>query len=439
MLDKLYKSGLNQIFVAIVLEVMKKYKLNVETTHLDSSSFHVHGQYETVKTGELEEPKVINITYGYSRDHRPDLKQFVMDLICTSDGDVPLWMRTGSGNESDQKQFAKAMIDFKKQLRLDSLMVADSAFYTQENIGNLKNMRWISRVPLTVKNAKKLVSEIESDQFTKSQLTGYSYLEVKNNYGGIEQRWVVVESEKRRESDLKVMEKRIEKDWQLALKKIGELRNREFACVTDAEKAAVRSLRKVKYHEITKVKIKANDSKISPKKSKKPNYKVEEVIIAVCLENVERDRKQAGRFILATNVLDRQNLASEEILSKYKDQQSVERGFSFLKDPMFLTDSVFLKSNTRIESLGLIMGLCLLVYTLGQRELRQTLKRTKTGVKNQLGKLTNRPTLRWIFQCFQSIHVLATQGAKQISNLTKERLELLEFFPVSCQRYYLLV
>ena len=52
------------------------------------------------------------------------------------------------------------------------------------------------------------------------------------------------------------------------------------------------------------------------------------------------------------------------------------------------------------------MGLCLLVYTLGQRQLRQTLSRTKSTVKNQLGRPTNRPTLRWIFQCFQSIHLL---------------------------------
>ena len=67
-LDKLYKTGLDQIFVLIVIEVMKKYQLNVETTHLDSSSFHVHGEYETgsVSSEELEEPQVIKITYGYS-------------------------------------------------------------------------------------------------------------------------------------------------------------------------------------------------------------------------------------------------------------------------------------------------------------------------------------------------------------------------------------
>lgn len=96
---------------------------------------------------------------------------------------------------------------------------------------------------------------------------------------------------------------------------------------------------------------------------------------------------------------------------------------------MFLTDSVFLKSAKRIESLGLIMGLCLLVYTLGQRQLRPTLKRLKTGVKNQLGRLRDRPTMRWIFQCFQSVHVFFIEGVKQVSNLTDERLNLLKFFP----------
>ncbi|NES75902.1 MAG: hypothetical protein F6K06_08825 [Okeania sp. SIO1H4] len=49
-----------------------------------------------------------------------------MDLICANDGDVPLWMRIGSGNESDQKQFVLAMKEFKNQLNFDSLMVADS-------------------------------------------------------------------------------------------------------------------------------------------------------------------------------------------------------------------------------------------------------------------------------------------------------------------------
>ena len=110
-------------------EAVKIYQLETSTVHLDSSSFHVHGDYsrpENEYTEDLE-PKTIKITYGYSRDKRPDLKQFMMDLICTNDGDVPLWMRMGSGNESDQKKFVPAIKEFKNQLNFDSLMVADSA------------------------------------------------------------------------------------------------------------------------------------------------------------------------------------------------------------------------------------------------------------------------------------------------------------------------
>lgn len=59
-------------------------------------------------------PVPIKITYGYSRDHRPDLKQFILDLICSSDGDVPLFLRVASGNESDSAGFAQIFKEFKE-------------------------------------------------------------------------------------------------------------------------------------------------------------------------------------------------------------------------------------------------------------------------------------------------------------------------------------
>lgn len=96
---------------------------------------------------------------------------------------------------------------------------------------------------------------------------------------------------------------------------------------------------------------------------------------------VDAEKRQAGRFILATNVLDISQLTPDEMIAKYKDQQASERGFSFLKDPLFFTDSVFLKSPERIEALALIMGLCLLVYTLAQRQLRHRLKKPNRGLK----------------------------------------------------------
>ena len=151
---------------------------------------------------------------------------------------------------------------------------------------------------------------------------------------------------------------------------------------------------------------------------------------------IAAEKKRAGRFVLATNILKTQQLSADEILTAYREQQAVERGFAFLKDPLFFANSVFLKTSKRIETMAMLMGLCLLVYKIGQRQLRLKLSELNTGVKNQLGKLTARPTLRWIFQCFQGIHVVVIKGVKQVSNLTDERRDTLSFFPKKCQQYY---
>ena len=106
---------------------------------------------------------------------------------------------------------------------------------------------------------------------------------------------------------------------------------------------------------------------------------------------------------------------------------------------MFFTDSVFIKTPSRVAALAMVMGLCLLVYSLGQRALRQALQTAKQSIKNQVGKPTATPTLRWVFQCFQSIHLLIVNGIKQVTNLTQERQWILQFLGAECQKYYLLL
>jgi predicted HicB family RNase H-like nuclease len=61
---------------------------------------------------------------------------------------------------------------------------------------------------------------------------------------------------------------------------------------------------------------------------------------------------------------------------------------------------------------------------------------TKIGIKNQVNKLTNNPTMRWIFQLFQGIHYVLTEGKEYISNLKEERKEILSYFSINCQKYY---
>ena len=123
-------------------------------------------------------------------------------------------------------------------------------------------------------------------------------------------------------------------------------------------------------------------------------------------ERISAKKIKAGRFILATNILDKNEITNQQILEEYKDQQSNERGFRFLKDPLFFTSSVFVKKPERVEAIAMIMGVCLLVYNLAQRKLRQELESANASIRNQVKKLTNKPTMRWVFQMFQAVHLV---------------------------------
>ena len=453
-MDKLFIKGLDTIFFIIALKAAQKFGVSLSTSHLDSSSMHVHGQYntslpfvifESQKVGnnqELEElavksPKEITITYGYSRDHRPDLKQFIIEMICSGDGDIPIFLKLASGNQADSSCFGQIAVEYQKQLEVNSLMVADAALYTESNLKMMSELRWLCRVPLSIKAAKTLISTLAESEFIDSTIPGYKLASKIQNYAGIEQRWLVVQSQERKESDLHKLTQKITKAESKAVQDLKKLSQERFACVADAIKALSKLSKQFKYHQIhesTVTQVKSNKKDTSGEIS----YQIS-ATVSQDESKINTELLSAGRFIIATNVLDSQELSNDSMLREYKAQQSCERGFGFLKDPLFFADSIFLKSPERIESLGMIMGLCLLVYTLAQRHIRNALLESKSTIKNQLGKATNRPTLRWIFQCFQCIHLVTLNQEKHISNWNKDRDFILSLLPDDCLRYYQLV
>jgi transposase len=450
-MDKLFIKGLDTIFFIIAVKAAQKFGVSLSTSHLDSSSIHVHGQYNTSlpevifenqKIGnnqELEEiavksPKEITITYGYSRDHRPDLKQFIIEMICSGDGDIPIFLKLASGNQADSSCFGQIAAEYHKQLEVNSLIVADCALYTESNLKMMSDLQWLCRVPLSIKVAKSLISTIPESEFIDSTIPGYKLVSKTENYAGIEQRWLVVQSQERRESDLRKLTQKITKAESKAVLDLKKLSQERFACEADAIKALSKLSTQFKYHQI-------NESKVTPAKSNKKDSLNEisyQISATVCQDEskINTELLSAGRFIIATNVLNSQELSDDSMLREYKAQQSCERGFGFLKDPLFFADSIFLKSPERIESMGMIMGLCLLVYTLAQRQIRNALKESKSTIKNQLGKATNSPTLRWIFQCFQCIHLITLNQEEHISNWNKDRDFILRLLPDDCLRYY---
>ncbi|SMG44615.1 IS1634 family transposase, partial [Dethiosulfovibrio salsuginis] len=155
---------------------------------------------------------------------------------------------------------------------------------------------------------------------------------------------------------------------------------------------------------------------------------------------VERLRNKLGRFILATSAVGEGSPSAEEILSTYKDQSSVEKGFRFLKDPSFHASEIYLKRQERIEGLMLLMVFALVVYNLAEMELREKLSKAGESIPDPNGKPMKSPTLKRLFGIFSRISVLVLQDeatkAMQVMNLKDTHKRVLCLFGRDFERYY---
>ena len=141
---------------------------------------------------------------------------------------------------------------------------------------------------------------------------------------------------------------------------------------------------------------------------------------------------------MATNELDETKLSDEQLVTFYtQDQQKVEGGFRFMKDPMFRANTIFLKSPKRIEVLMAIMTLCLLVYSALEYRIRQSLMENNAKFPHQTGSSTDKPTARWVFQFFTGIHVLLIGEMQSIVlNCNLEHANLLKLLGESYGSIY---
>lgn len=147
-LDHLYEAGVTEAFAKVAVHALEVYGIEHHFYHLDSSSFHLHGQYAR----QEPDSQAIEITYGYSKDHRPDLKQVVVTLITGQLSKLPVWVEALSGNSSDKKSFPKTVQAFCEQMKAGQSIyfVVDSAMYSAENLKTLGEIGWLTRVPETL-------------------------------------------------------------------------------------------------------------------------------------------------------------------------------------------------------------------------------------------------------------------------------------------------
>lgn len=226
--------------------------------------------------------------------------------------------------------------------------------------------------------------------------------------------------------------KKVLKESTKELKDFEKLCRQPFACEADARKALVAFEKKLKMTSVEDAQIIAEgryNAAGRPPKGRQPDYYVYRIEggLASSLEERQRLLQRKSCFIIATNQLDCNELSDEEIISTYKDQQKVEGGFRFLKDPMFMASTIYLESPKRIMALMMVMTLCLLVCSALEYRIRGVLQENGETFPDQKGKPTSRPTARWVFQFFSGIHVLFIGKVRQlILNMNNDQYELLK-------------
>ena len=148
-------------------------------------------------------------------------------------------------------------------------------------------------------------------------------------------------------------------------------------------------------------------------------------------EAITTMREQACCFVLITNVppegppKSKIPYTDRTILQAYKDQNGIEHNFSFLKDPV-LINSVFLKKPKRIEALGLILVISLLIWRLIEFKMRSQLEQRQGEVPGWDNKPTERPTTFMMTTKFDNIRIIKFRQQRilngRLSEVQKEYL-----------------
>jgi transposase len=415
-LDWLYAHDVTTLFAGLAYQARRRFGIPAKHIHIDTTSFSVSGDYVPKEEGD---PVALAITYGYSRDHREDLKQWMLALATTHDGDLPIFLRPLDGNSSDKEHLSAAVKAVMTQLREQvpeeqeqRIAVFDSGGYSEANMTSYNDAKidWISRVPETSKAAKGALEQAEQQWCPLSDESG-EYVACTMDLPQGKERWVIVRTHAQIQASQEQMEKQVKKTLHAWKKRLWHLSNQAFSCENDGQQAWKRALKGKPSWLIATFTWKEQgqyQQRGRPKKEATPDQMVGYLIpkLEVDQQEVTALAKQKAAFIVATNIVDAGRLTAEQVISIYKEQGGVERGFRFLKDPLFLASSIFVKKPERVIALSFVMVLCLLVYRLAEHLLRSQLAVTEQTVPNQVNKPTNRPTMRWIFQCFEGIDLL---------------------------------
>jgi transposase len=435
-LDRLYDFGTMKLFTACAVRAVMQFGLERRYVHFDTTSRSVWGDYQLAEEQDLP----FQVTYGYSKDKRPDLKQFVLSTLCV-DRAVPMWGKAEDGNASDKALNTTLLSEIAQLLARYGVQpgayiyVADSALVTEDNLAALGDTLFITRLPATYSECGRVIGEavarnqwetvgvLAQTQPTKHRPgTTYKVAEAVVTLYGKTYRAVVVHSSSQDQRRQKRLECELQESYATLAATVRDIAKQRYFCRADAE-AAAQKLRALPsaYHQVDVVVEECpqygpgRPGRHQPRPIKALTYRLRPTL-RVQAEVILHKSQEAACFVLLTNVPRQKEMAhsAREVLQAYKNQHGVEQNFAFLKDPL-IVNSLFLKKPERIEALGLVLLLALLLWRLMERALRVHVETTGSTLVGWDKKETQKPTAFMMLTKFAAVIVVKVGTQRRLA------------------------
>lgn len=441
-LDTIFKAGPSKIVTELGVRATSIFMLDTTAPSYDTTSTNVWGDYHACETDQP--PPGSCITRGYSKDHRPDLKQFMTELLCV-DGGVPIFGRNLDGNSSDKKSNNVILTRISSIMSKHGLgpgafvYVADSAMVTKENLLAVDPNRFVTRLPANYNQCECAIRKaVDSAEWTQigslakiatrgnRPCAQYKTFETTVTLHEKKYRAIVIHSsshDKRRQKKYDKMVVNSRKSIEEELKRTPSI----YACEPDAKTAAER-IEKLS-NELHKVSISIRPVEVRkpgrpPKNAPAATTTKHEIVwqVAENAEGVTKLKSLAGCFVLLTNVpaTGEGSMDSASLLKTYKGQYGVESDFAFLKDPLVVND-IFLKTPSRIDALGMILIIALMVWRLMERSMRAYVQNTGTLLPGWCCRPTAKPTSFMMFTAMTGITVVKIAHSRSLLRAPPER------------------
>jgi transposase len=455
-LDQLFDADRGSLLTELMLGVIAEFQIDCSRLHNDSTSISLHGVYERADGRERGGKPTTRAALGHSKDHRPDLKQFVLTLTVSADGAVPLAHRLLDGNVTDDQTHI-ATRDGLVQLvgRPDFLYVADSELATREQMAHIHSRggRFVSVLPR---------SRAEDGQIREwAQTHAFDWIEACRRKGKREgdpdQVWwtapapipsseghriVWVRSSHKHERDAEARRAKVERGM-LALEAVQarlagpRSRIKTLVAAEQAAQAALASAGAERWiaYEIAETTQEGFRQEKRGRPGPETRYrKTQKTIFKLSFriddEQVAYDAATDGCFPLVSN--DRQ-LSDPELLGAYRYQPNLEKRHQ-LKTVLGAAP-VELKSPSRIEGLACCEFIALLAQCLIERELRAAMTRENVSelALYHEGRASKAPIAARVFDLYADTarHHLTSQGEvvqifePELSDLQRQVLDLL--------------